>query len=122
MNSLHLAGKSGGTVGAVVSAGVEAFSAIKGVCDGNKTVGEAAGDVAYAAVKGGVTGYASGAGGALAAGVTTSALAASGLAATVGTTALGAAAEAAAPAVIAVGATCVIASVVSNVFDGLFDW
>lgn len=58
---LGSAAKSGGTAGAAVGAGLEAFSSISDWLDGEKSIGEVAADVAVADVKGGVTGGVSGA-------------------------------------------------------------
>lgn len=116
-SALHMAGKSGGVAGAAIGAGVEAISSVKDVWDGNKTVGEAAGDVTVAAIKGGVTGYASSASGALAAGATSAALASTGIATAVGAGTVGAAAIVAAPAVVGLGVACAVGSFFSSLFD-----
>ena len=81
----------------MVSAGLEAVTSVVDVCEGRKSVGEAAGDVTVAAIKGGAIGAASAAVSSVAAGATGAALtsaAATGVGAAVTGTAVGAAAVA----------------------------
>ena len=119
-NVLGSAAKSGGVAGAAIGAGVEAVCSIKDVCNGTKSVGEAAGDVVVAGIKGGVTGAASTVASTVAAGAATTAISTA-AATTVGTaiagTAAGAAAIAAAPAVIGIGAAVAVGSFISSLFD-----
>ena len=120
LGALGSAAKSGGASGAVVSAGLEAVTSVVDVCEGRKSVGEAAGDVTVAAIKGGAIGAASAAVSSVAAGATGAALtsaAATGVGAAVTGTAVGAAAVVFAPAVLGFGAACVVGGWISDLFD-----
>lgn len=59
LSALGSAAKSGGIVGAAVGAGIELISSAVDVHKGDKTVGDAAVDVAKAGAKGGVVGASS---------------------------------------------------------------
>lgn len=117
--ALGMAAKSGGVSGAVLGAGIEAVCSAKDVFDGNKTVGEAAGDIAVAGIKGGVIGAASTMASTAAAGAT-GALVSTAAATTIGSaiaaTTVGAAAVAAAPVVAGFAVACAVGSF----FGGLF--
>lgn len=120
ISTVSSAARAGGVTGAAVGAGMEAISSIGDLLEGDKSVGEAAVDVAVAGVKGGVTGAVSGAIGSAAAGATGSAIAAA-TTTTVGSavagTAVGAAAIAAAPVVAAVAAPMVVFGLLGSLFD-----
>jgi hypothetical protein len=106
------AAKSGGAVGGMVGAGIEAIGGVRDLINGEKTAGEVAGAVAKAGVKG----YASGAA-ASAAATASGAVVAGGLT-TVGAGAtLTAVATVAAPLVVAAG----VGYAVCKAFDWLFD-
>jgi hypothetical protein len=117
MNALHAAGKAGGVAGAAVSAGVETVTSLYDVYKGKKDIGEAAGDIAVAGIKGGVTGYGSAVAGSAAAGATGAVIASSGIGATVAAGSVGALAVAAAPAAVGFAAACAVGSLISSFFD-----
>ena len=119
-SALGLAARSGGMFGAGIGAGVELISSLSDVCDGRKTLDEAAIDVGAAAVKGGITGAGSAAAGTFVSGATGAAVstfAATGVGAAMASTALGATALAAAPLVVGFGAACAIGGLISSIFD-----
>lgn len=110
--------KLGGVESAVSSVGIEAISSLKDVFDGEKDIEEAAKDIAYAGLKGGVKGYSSTVAGTAAAGATSSVIAASGVAGTAAaSTAIGAACVAAAPVAVGVAIGCAAVSLISSIFD-----
>ena len=116
-SALHTAGKAGGVAGAAISAGIESVSSLYQVYKGDKTLGEAAGDITIAAVKGGVTGYAGATAAPLAAAATGSAIAATGVGSLVAGSAIGVASVAAAPVVVGFAAACAVSSFISSLFD-----
>ena len=118
--ALGAAARSGGVAGAAFGAGIEALSSISDVLDGQKSVGDAAIDIAGAGVKGGITGVASGAAGSVAAGAAgtvISAAAATSIGGTLAATTGGALFFAVAPVAVGLGAACAIGSVISGLFD-----
>lgn len=120
LSALGSVAKCGGVSGAITSAGIETVSSVYGVFTGEKEIDEAAADIGYAAVKGGVTGAVSAAAGSVAAGATgaaTSALASTAFGTVVAGTAGGAAVIAAAPVVAAFGVACGIGYAISSIFD-----
>ena len=118
--ALGAAARSGGVAGAAFGAGIEAVSSISDVLDGQKSVGDAAVDIAGAGVKGGITGVASGAAGSVAAGAAgtmISAAAATSIGGAIAATTGGALVVAAAPVAIGLGAACAVGSFLSSLFD-----
>lgn len=100
--------------------GIETACSMRDVYQGNKTIGEAAGDIAIAGFKGGVTGATSAAASTVAVGAAGSAIsaaAATGIGSAVAGTAIGAVAMTAAPIAIGIGAPCLVGSFFSDLFD-----
>lgn len=120
LNTVTSAVKSGGSVGAIAGAGIEAVSSVVDVFNGKKVVDEAVGDVAVAGIKGGITGAAGAATSTVVAGVTGSAVSAA-MTTTAGTavasTALGAAVVATAPVAVGFAAACAVCSLIGGLFD-----
>lgn len=120
LNTISLAVKSGGAAGAVFGAGFEAVSSAIDVFNGKKDIGDAAGDVAVAGIKGGITGAAGAAASTVAAGAADSAITAV-TATTAGgalaATTAGAVVVAAAPVAIGFAAACAVCSFISDIFD-----
>lgn len=119
LNTVTSAVKSGGSVGAIAGAGIEAVSSVVDVFNGKKVVDEAVG-VAVAGIKGGITGAAGAATSTVVAGVTGSAVSAA-MTTTAGTavasTALGAAVVATAPVAVGFAAACAVCSLIGGLFD-----
>lgn len=112
LNTVTSAVKSGGSVGAIAGAGIEAVSSVVDVFNGKKAVDEAVGDVAVAGIKGGITG---------AAGAATSTVVSAAMTTTAGTalasTTLGAAIVSAAPVAVGFAAACAVCSFIGGLFD-----
>ena len=119
MSALGAAARSGGVMGAAFGAGIEAISSGIDVVNGEKDLSDAAVDVAAAGIKGGVTGAPAAMAGSAAAGAAGAAV----TALTGGAALTGAAAVAvtAAPIVVGLGAACLVGSVVSDIWDSIFD-
>lgn len=117
LNTVTSAVKSGGSVGAIAGAGIEAVSSVVDVFNGKKVVG----DVAVAGIKGGITGAAGAATSTVVAGVTGSAVSAAMTTTAAGTavasTALGAAVVATAPVAVGFAAACAVCSLIGGLFD-----
>ena len=120
LNTVTSAVKSGGSVGAIAGAGIEAVSSVVDVFNGKKSVDEAVGDVAVAGIKGGITGAAGAATSTVAAGVAGSAIGAAmttTAGAAVASTAIGAAAVTVAPVAVGFAAACAVCSFIGSIFD-----